>query len=214
MEPEAGAAHAVRCHACGTEFDALTAAWCSCLVSERTLVCPACSSCFCKATPAYKRQFWAGAPRALWQRKADDSRAIQDEAGIPANPDPEQVARPLVLLVEDERVILKIAARTIQSLGYGLVVARNGEEGLDLARRYRPELVLTDALMPKLDGREMALRIKSDAELAGTKVVVMTALYTSVKYQTEAYRSFKVDGYLSKPLHIEELVKVLEEHLG
>ena len=68
------------------------------------------------------------------------------------------MARPLVLLVDDEKDIQRVASRVIQSLGYGLVLGHNGEEGLELAPRYKPDLVLTDALMPRMDGREMARR--------------------------------------------------------
>lgn len=74
--------------------------------------------------------------------------------------------------------------------------------------------MLTDALMPKLDGREMGLRIKNDPETAGVKVVVMTSLYTNVKYQNEGYRAFKVDDYLTKPLEFSQLQTVLQKHLG
>ena len=107
----------------------------------------------------------------------------------PPNPDPGAAPRPLCLVVDDEKDIQRVASRVIESLGYGLVLARDGEEGLALARLYRPQLVLTDALMPRLDGREMGRRIKADPECGTPKVVVMTALYTNMKYKTEGYRS-------------------------
>jgi CheY-like chemotaxis protein len=119
-----------------------------------------------------------------------------------------------VLVVDDERDVLRVAGRVIQSLGYGLILAPNGEVGLELASRYKPELVLTDALMPKLDGREMGLRIKQSPETAGIKVVVMTSLYTNVKYQNEGYHRFKVDDYLIKPIDVGKLQAVLQKHLG
>jgi len=85
---------------------------------------------------------------------------------------------------------------------------------LDLAQRYKPDLVLTDALMPRMDGREMARRIKEEAATAKAKVVVMTALYTNVKYRTEGFKKYKVDDYLAKPLTFEDLRAVLQKHLG
>lgn len=204
-------AYEVACHNCQHSFDAMAVPWCSCLVAERTLVCPSCLTCFCKAPALYKRSFWSGAPRALWDRKFAEHHS---ELVSRPNPAPGEVVRPLVLLVDDEKDILRVATRTVESLGYGMIVGRNGAEGLALAKEYRPDLVLTDALMPKLDGREMCRQIKEDAETAGIKVVVMTALYTSVKYQTEAYKSFKVDDYLAKPLDFSQLRAVLEKHLG
>jgi len=205
----AAAEYQVSCHACSTPFDALQAAWCSCLVTERTLTCPSCGKCFCSAPAAYKRRFWSEAPRALWDRKTAEHKQ-------PFSPPPDSgsLARPLVLLVDDEPDIQRVATLVIGSLGYGLVVAKNGLEGLEAARHHHPDLVLTDALMPKLDGREMGRQLKADPETAGIKVVVMTGLYTNVKYEAEAYKSFKVDDYLRKPLDPERLRDVLRKHLG
>jgi CheY-like chemotaxis protein len=199
------------CHNCGSSFDALDSPWCSCLVSERTLVCPHCLQCFCKAPASYKSKFWSSAPRLLWDRKFQEHH---EDFTAPANPEPEDAPRPLVLVVDDEKDIQRVAARVIASLGYGLALAHDGEEGLELAKRYRPELVLADALMPRLDGREMGRRIKEDPETARVKVVVMTALYTNVKYRSEGFKVYKVDDYLAKPLSFEDLRTVLQKHLG
>ena len=117
------------------------------------------------------------------------------------------------LLVDDEAGIRRVASLALQALGYGLVIARNGQEGLELARKYRPDLVLTDALMPKLDGRDMCRQIKEDRELAGTKVVVMTSLYKGVKYENQGYKAYLVDDYLVKPLEFGRLRSVLDKHL-
>jgi len=203
--------YVVSCHACQATFDALDTPWCSCLVTERTLVCPACLTCFCKAKPQYKQAFWRAAPRSLWDRKLQEHQQAEELA---PNPPAAEVARPLVLLVDDEKDIRRVAASVISSLGYGLAVARNGQEGLAMAREYRPQLVLSDALMPGLDGREMCRRIKEDPENAKVKTVVMTALYTAVKYRTEAYRAFRIDDYLTKPLDFAQVRDVLQKHLG
>jgi CheY-like chemotaxis protein len=203
--------YSVACHNCQAAFDALDTTWCSCLVSERTLVCPHCLQCFCKAPTSYKSRFWSEAPKALWDLKFKEHH---EQFTPHVNPDPDSVTRPLVLVVDDEMDIQRVATRVIESLGYGLVLARNGEEGLELARRYKPQLVLTDALMPRMDGREMALRIKDDPETTAAKVVVMTALYTNVKYRNEGFKTFKVDDYLAKPLAFDELRAVLQKHLG
>jgi CheY-like chemotaxis protein len=203
--------YVVGCHKCQVPFDALQASWCSCLVSERSFVCPSCGGCFCKAPAAYKQRFWSGAPKTMWDRKLAEKQELYTP---PPNPSPLDAPRPLVLLVEDEKDIQRVAARVLDALGYGMVVARDGAEGLELAKRYKPDLVLTDALMPKLDGREMGRQIKQDPETAHIKVVVMTALYTNIKYQQEAYRAFKVDDYMTKPLDVDQLRAVLEKHLG
>jgi CheY-like chemotaxis protein len=205
------ASYDVTCHKCQASFDALLADWCHCLATERSVACPSCGSCFCKAPAGYVQKFWSGAPQEMRERKQKEKT---QPFSVPNLPLPDELKRPLVLLVDDETIIQRVATRAIEALGYGVLVAKNGEEGLALARAYKPDLVLTDALMPRLDGREMARQIKEDAETAHVKVVLMTALYTSVKHEHEAYKAFKVDDYVTKPLDLERLRAVLQKHLG
>lgn len=201
----------VRCAACLSPFDALAASWCGCLVKERSLVCPQCGACFCKAPRPYREKLWAGAPEALWDRKmAEHRRGL----ALPPNPPPAQAARPLVLIVDDEPGILRHARESVAALGYGVVVGQDGEEGLALARAYRPDLVLSDALMPKLDGREMCRRIKEDPATASARTVVMTSVYKGTAQRYEAIGAFQVDEYLSKPLDQATLAAVLGKLLA
>jgi CheY-like chemotaxis protein len=199
----------VNCQSCGGKFDALRAPWCNCLTKERTVRCHHCNECFCKSSAAVKQQFWADAPEAMWARK----RELKQEKPF-ANPSPADVTRPLVLIVEDEKEIQSIAMRVVNALGYGAVLARDGEEGLALAAEYRPDIVLTDAMMPKLDGREMCRRIKDDPQLGSTKVAIMTSLYTSAQYKYEALKEFKADAYAAKPLDPAQLREILKKLAG
>jgi CheY-like chemotaxis protein len=189
----------VSCYQCEGQFDAMQASWCSCIAKERSLVCPYCLKCFCKAPPAYRQKFWAEAPETLWQRKADEKR----DANPPLNLPVDAVPRPLVLVVDDEREIQALVSRTVESPGYGLVIARDGEEGFDLALRYKPQLILTDVLMPKLDGREMTLRVKSDPRL-----------HKGQKYRSEGTGRFRADDYLEEPIGFADLQSLLQKHLG
>jgi CheY-like chemotaxis protein len=203
--------YSVACYNCKMSFDAMESGWCSCLVSERSLVCPSCLQCFCKAPTSYKSRFWSGAPKELWDRKFSEHH---EQFTPQLNPDPADAARPLVLVVDDEPDIQRVASRVIESLGYGLVLARDGEQGLELAKRYKPDLVITDALMPRLDGREMGRRIKDDPETKDAKVVVMTALYTNQRYKNEGLKAYRVDDYLAKPITFDDLRKLLTKYLG
>lgn len=200
----------VTCYTCKARFDALASVWCNCLSSERTLVCPSCLNCFCRAHSVYKERFWATAPQELWDIKLEEHR----KDFLFPNPNPEHLRRPIVLVVEDEKEIQRIAVRDVEGCGYSVVLAQNGIEGLELAKVYRPDLVLSDALMPRMDGREMCRRIKADPDMTRTKVIIMTSLYTQSKYKTEAYKDFRVDDYLVKPLDFNQLKSVLKKHLG
>ena len=213
MDPENrsdGDGYPVSCFSCQGSFDALASEWCSCLTGKPTLVCPKCGSCFCKAIAAYKQKFWEHAPQALWDRAIALKKSDFEP---PPNPPAHSVSRPLVLVVDDEPDLQRAALLALRELGYGAVLARDGMEGLDLACRYRPDLVLADAFMPKLDGREMCRRLKKNAATADLKVVIMTAVYTAARYRSEAFREFRADDYLAKPLEFRELKAVLARHL-
>jgi CheY-like chemotaxis protein len=202
----------VACARCRGAFDAAAAQWCSCLVTERTLVCPHCGSCFCTAGASYKSGFWAGAPRSLWDAKwrAHNGEAEEEGGRLPGG----AFARPLVLVVDDEPSIRRVAVRYLRRLGYGVASATDGREGLARARSLLPDMVLTDALMPGLDGRDLALQLKGDGATARMPVVVMTALYTSMKYRLEGYKRYRVDDYLSKPVDPGALRAAVERHAG
>jgi CheY-like chemotaxis protein len=203
------------CFGCKREFDAITAEWCDCLSTERTLVCPHCQNCFCEMPRSVRDNFWARAPKELWVRKVEMKRgSTTRSADEYVNPPVAALRRPAVLVVDDEPVIRAIASDTIRSMNYGLVVAHNGEEGLELAHIYAPELVLSDAFMPRLDGREMAKRIKAAPELNGTRIIIMTSLYTSAQHKHEALREFHVDEFVTKPLQIKRLRSLLQRMLG
>src|SRR5262249_12534921 len=134
-------------------------------------------------------------------------------AGDPA-PHSQRLSRPLVLVVEDDPRIQRMTAEAVDELGYSHLVARDGLEGLDLARRYAPDMVLTDALMPRLDGREMCRLLKEDPRTAAIKCVVMTGLYTRAHYRNEAIHYFRVDDYVHKPVDFDQLRMLLQKHVG
>ena len=122
--------------------------------------------------------------------------------------------RPLVLVVDDECDTLSVAQRLVRGFGYGVVPAEDGQEAFEAAVRFKPVLVLADAMMPKLDGRRLSLRIKNTPELAKVKVAIMTGLFTKEQHKTEALKEFKADAYLRKPVRADELKALLLALLG
>ncbi len=201
----------VRCYLCQAPFDAMEAAWCGCLGGGHTLVCPFCLSCFCRAPRAYKSGFWAKAPANLYKQHLARNAPDREHREFPSG---ETLRRPLVLVADDSADTAELAAEMVEALGFGAVIARDGQQCLEMARTYRPELVLADALMPRIDGREMCRRLKQDPDSAGVKVVIMTALYTRQRDRLEAIREFKADDYLVKPVGLEQLRAVLARLLG
>src|SRR3954447_1220348 len=186
--------HHVTCPRCGGRYNAMASSWCSCVSKDRSLVCPLCLACFCTAPAMFKAGFWDRAPVELWHRRRESKRA---EAAW-ANPDPAEVKRPLVMIVDDDKALRMILLARIHSYGYGAITAQDGAEGLLLGKLYHPDLVLTDALMPRMDGREMARQIRKT--LPAVRIVIMTAVYTGGHHKIEALRDFGADDYVTKPI--------------
>jgi signal transduction histidine kinase/DNA-binding response OmpR family regulator len=114
-----------------------------------------------------------------------------------------------ILLAEDNLVNQKVAARLLERWGYRPDVVSNGIEVLDALRRRQFDLVLLDVQMPEMDGLEAARRIC--AEWAPGKRPMLTALTAgAMKEDRERCLAAGMDGYLSKPLNVQELQAVLE----
>lgn len=190
----------VRCHGCRATFDASGAIWCQCLAKRATLVCPQCASCACRISPAAARKFWHEASSLLHDRHRDEQRARTDGTA-PNNETAE------ILIVDDDEEIRLAAAFMIQEMGYRVATTSNPDEALSLIAARPPRLVLTDALMPKMDGRVLCSRIKTHNRKV--RVVIMTSLYTSTRYRNEALKTFHADGYLAKPIAADDLRAVI-----
>lgn len=196
----------VTCLSCSKPFDATKAEECNCLQPVRSFRCPNCAACFCTAGKRRLTDFWRDAPQELWAKRRE--RVSHAAPNAP----PEEIARPMVLFVDDDPTSRAIAARLIAALGYGVALAENGEQALELARAYKPELIVTDALMPRLDGREMSRIVKR--ELPATRIVVITSVYKDPRYKHEALRDFAVDAYLTKPVNPTDLRAAVGKYLG
>ncbi len=113
-----------------------------------------------------------------------------------------------VVVVEDEELVRKGIVLTVDWAGADCAVvgeAANGEEGMEVIRRYHPDLIVTDIRMPKLDGIEMLHRLR--AEGIDAYVVILTA-YSDFSYAQSALKLGAVD-YLLKPFHDGELEAVI-----
>lgn len=196
----------IACLNCGCEYDCLKAEWCECITSRPSLVCPHCGKCFCEVGTEEMNAFWSKAPRELWRRRLDkrynDSRQPPGEEGNPAK-------RPLILVAEDNDQARLTAFRVLEELGYGVLLAKDGLDAFVLAKRYRPDLVLTDQLMPHMLGSRLSLMIKEDSELSDTRVLIMTALYKKDSERISLLRQSKADDYLVKPINFDKLGEII-----
>ena len=88
---------------------------------------------------------------------------------------PESAAPQTVLLIDDETNSRKLAKLLLEREGYRVLTAANGEEGLLLAKVERPDVILLDIMMPKMNGHEALRRLKDDPDTTRTPVIMLTA---------------------------------------
>ncbi|MBN1862174.1 MAG: response regulator [Dehalococcoidales bacterium] len=118
--------------------------------------------------------------------------------------------RKTILIVDDEKSIRVLVNRFL-SRYYTVLEAENGAVAIDVVRREKPDLVLMDIMMPKLDGYTACAEIKDDELTRGTKVIMLT----SIAYQLNKSLAEKIgaDGYITKPLDLKELHAAIEQFL-
>ncbi len=121
--------------------------------------------------------------------------------------------RPIrVLVVEDDPASAELAGRALGGRGYVVLTAKDGLEGLALLERSRPDLVVTDVQMPRMNGWDFVRRLRARPETAFTPVIFLTAL-DSVEDCVFGFR-LGADDYLSKPYAIAELIARVERLLA
>jgi two-component system cell cycle response regulator DivK len=117
-----------------------------------------------------------------------------------------------ILLVEDVEDNRALARLLLESSGFRVVEAVNGQQGVDLARELLPELVLMDLSLPGLDGFEATRRLRADAATAGLVVVAVTAHAMAGDRERALASGF--DGYITKPIDVGTFVTQVKGYLG
>lgn len=106
-----------------------------------------------------------------------------------------------ILIVEDDRHIVALVRYILEREGYQVEAARDGVEGLEMARQFMPDLVVLDLNMPRMDGVEMCRRLKMEQN----PLVIFLTVHTE---RTAMARSFRAGGddYMAKPFELEDLL--------
>ena len=117
-----------------------------------------------------------------------------------------------VPLVDDEPDFVELTKMRLEAEGYVVVTAANGKEGLDAAKKERPDLILLDVMMPEMDGFEMLNRVRQDPQIGRTHVVMLTAKGES----RSMFRAKDLGStdYLIKPCEAQELLKWVRRYAG
>jgi DNA-binding response OmpR family regulator len=117
-----------------------------------------------------------------------------------------------VLVVDDEPEILKMVAKIMEARGHRVSLARDGQEALDAVVRDRPDVMILDLNLPKMDGFEVCKQLKTDPATRAIPIVMLTAAYVSVEDATRGV-GVGADEYVVKPFLREVLVHNVERLL-
>lgn len=113
-----------------------------------------------------------------------------------------------VLIVDDDPVLSRLAGAVLEGTQrYDVCINNHSERALDVARRFRPDLILLDVDMPVKSGGEVAAEIESDATLRGTPILFLTALVSRAEASSPVLRGRS--HYLSKPAAPESLLRAV-----
>ncbi|OGB88095.1 hypothetical protein A3H38_03365 [candidate division WOR-1 bacterium RIFCSPLOWO2_02_FULL_46_20] len=116
-----------------------------------------------------------------------------------------------ILIIDDEKDLVEMMTMRLTAMGYDIVGAGNGEEGISLARQAAPDLILLDIMMPGIDGYETLKRLKQEAKTKAIPVVMLTA----VGKPDAVSRSLEggASDYISKPFEPKTLLEKIRKAL-
>lgn len=118
-----------------------------------------------------------------------------------------------ILLVEDDEALASVYLMRLQTEGFDVRHVPNGEEALAAALNYKPDLIVLDAMMPKVSGFDVLDILRNTPETANLKIIMLTAL--SQESDKERAQSLGVDDYLVKSqVVIADVVDRIKHHLG
>jgi len=118
-----------------------------------------------------------------------------------------------LLVVEDIPDILNLLDTTLKFKGYRVITARNGEEALDVIEKERPALIITDILMPKMDGFSLVHRIRIDPKTRDIPVVFLSATYV-LPEDKEFALTLGATRFIEKPVALDVFLPIIAELLS
>jgi CheY-like chemotaxis protein len=131
------------------------------------------------------------------------SKTIAPVAASEGGPGQAQIAPRLVLVIDDDEDVTRILSYVFESQGHRVISAHNGREALDLARRYRPDMLTLDLALPEMDGYMVLQSLRAAPETRDIPVICI-----SVKAEPERALSLGANYFLEKPLDIDKLREV------
>jgi adenylate cyclase len=119
---------------------------------------------------------------------------------------------PSVLIVEDDEMLRTNLAEILELEGFNFHTARNGSEGLELARRILPALIVSDAAMPVLSGFDMIRELRADQATRDIPVIILSAAIEPERKQLGI--ELGAAEYIIKPFNVDQLIKSIRQRLS
>lgn len=117
-----------------------------------------------------------------------------------------------IVLVDDDKVTLRLLEHMLEKAGFEIFTASDGSEAWKLIQEKSPHIVISDILIPQLDGFALTKKIKQDPQLKNVKVILMSAVYKDQKFRADI-REAGADYFIVKPVDTKDLLVVLKKIL-
>jgi CheY-like chemotaxis protein len=117
-----------------------------------------------------------------------------------------------ILVIEDEKDIQDVISTLLTEEGYSVCIAKNGKEGLSLARKEIPDLIICDIVMPVLDGYSVLTELSENPDMKSIPFIFLTARVE--KEDIRLGRELGAGEYLHKPFRADDLLKAIESLLN
>lgn len=116
-----------------------------------------------------------------------------------------------ILIVDDEPQMVDMLSMRLETSGYDIITAADGQAGLDKARKEKPDLIILDLMLPKMDGYKVCGLLKKDARFARIPIVIFTA--KAQKEDMDIGKEVGADAYITKPFDAQALTLKIAELL-
>ncbi|MBF0118408.1 MAG: response regulator [Desulfobacterales bacterium] len=117
-----------------------------------------------------------------------------------------------ILMIDDSVMVRRVVGQILKQSGYKVIAAEDGIMGCDLAKKFKPDLILMDIEMPNMNGVEATINIKSDPETANIPIIIFTSLGS--EEDIKRAREAGGQGFMNKPICKEELKTIVTKFIG
>jgi twitching motility two-component system response regulator PilH len=117
-----------------------------------------------------------------------------------------------ILIIEDSLVEIEIMKRVLQSTPHTLIIAKDGEDGIEKAKALKPHLILMDVVMPKKNGFQVCRELRKDPQFKNTPIILVSS--KDKEFDKVWGKQQGASDYLVKPYNPEDLLAIVNKYLG